>query len=77
MTYQATVSSDGMVPLPEDLVRALGIRAGDKLSIDRSGSRIVLTRDDGRDAAAGRLRSAMAGYSVERFIAERQADAVE
>ena len=77
MTYHAELSSDGAVPLPEELARALGFRPGDKLSIGRSGQRVVVTRDEGRDAAVARLREAMKGYSVEQFLADRRTDSGE
>jgi AbrB family transcriptional regulator (stage V sporulation protein T) len=74
MTYHAELSADGSLPLPEELVRALGLVPGDRVSVDRSGSAIVVRRDEGRNAAIGRLREVMKGYSVDQFLAERRAD---
>lgn len=77
MTYHAKLSADGTLALPEDLVRALGMKPGDDISMDRSGSGIVIRQDDGRSAAVARLRRAMSGYSVDQFLAERNADWAE
>lgn len=74
MTYHAELSSDGMLPLPEELVRAIGIKPGDRVSVGRSGSSIVVRADNGRDEAVTRLREAMKGYSVDQFLADRRAD---
>lgn len=77
MTYHARLSAEGTIALPENLVRSLGMKPGDRVSVDRSGSGIMIRQDDGRSAAITRLRAAMSGYSVERFLAERSADRAE
>lgn len=77
MTYHAKLSADGMLELPEELVQALGMKSGDSVSIDRSGSGIVIRQDNGRSAAIARLRHAMSNYSVDQFLAERNADWAE
>lgn len=77
MTYHAKLSADGTVELPEDPVRTLGMRPGGSIGMDRSGNGIVIRQDNGRSAAIARLRTAMSGYSVDRFLAERSADWAE
>ncbi|MEH3160002.1 MAG: AbrB/MazE/SpoVT family DNA-binding domain-containing protein [Sphingomonas taxi] len=74
MTYHAELSADGSLPLPEELVRALGLMPGDRVSVDRSGSGIVIRRDEGRTEALARIREALKDYSVDQFLAERRAD---
>ena len=77
MIYHAKLSADGTIALPDDLVRLLGIKPGDSVCMDRSGSGVVIRQEDGRSAAVARLRHAMRGYSVDRFLAERNADWAE
>lgn len=77
MTYHAELTTDGAVPLPADLVAALGLKPGDALSLDQTDGTIIIRRDDGRDAALARIGKAMAGYSIDQFLAERAADSGE
>jgi len=74
MTYHAHLSPDGSVPLPEELVSALGLSPGDRIAVERSGGGIVLRRDDGRSEAVDRLRETLKDYSVDQFLAERRSD---
>jgi bifunctional DNA-binding transcriptional regulator/antitoxin component of YhaV-PrlF toxin-antitoxin module len=77
MTYHTHLSTDGSLGLPGELLQALGIKPGDRLTIAQAGNGIVVRRDDGRDGAIARLRTAMNGYSVDAFLAERAADGGE
>lgn len=74
MTYHVELSPDGSLPLPDELAAKLGLAPGDTVTIDLSGSGIVVRRDDGRDLAIARLRSALQGYSVDQFLAERRSN---
>jgi len=73
MTYQARVTDDGSLALPDELAREFGLRPGDVLSIERDGRALVLTRE-GETTPLSRLRDALKGYSVDQFLAERGAD---
>ena len=77
MTYHAEITENGSVPLPLELATSLGWKPGDRVSVDQSGTDVVIRRDDGRSAAIGRLRAAMKGYSVDRFLDERHLDSGE
>ena len=74
MTYQVQIDRDGALRLPENLVRSLGIKPGDMVSVGQSGMRIIVDRDEAHHQALTRLRAALKGYSVDQFLAERRAD---
>ena len=74
MTYHVEVQTDGSVRVPEELVRSLGIKPGDTVSVNQSGARIIVNRSDEQEAALRRLRTALSGYSVDKFLAERGSD---
>lgn len=76
MTYHARIAEDGRLTLPDALAHALGLKPGDAVSIERRGDALLLVRDE-PDAAIARLRSALKGYSVDQFLAERRADWAE
>ncbi|MEE2916191.1 AbrB/MazE/SpoVT family DNA-binding domain-containing protein [Sphingomonas ginsenosidimutans] len=73
MTYHAKVIAGGKIVIPAALRRELGIRDGDSVVLERDGEHLVLHRDDPA-AALSRLRDAMKGYSVDRFLRERRQD---
>jgi hypothetical protein len=74
MSIQVRVAPDGSLPLHGDIVRAIGIGPGDRVTVDTRDGAIVVTPDPSTTDAAGRLRAAMRGYSVEQFLRERNAD---
>lgn len=77
MTYHAKVIAGGKIVIPADLRRELGIVDGDTLVIDRdeTGGVSIRTREQIVREAQRRFRE-MVGpdYSVEQFLAERQAE---
>lgn len=73
MTYHAKVIAGGKIVIPTDLRRELGISDGDSVILERDAGGLTLRRDD-PDAALGRIRAKMKGYSVDQFLAERRAD---
>lgn len=76
MTYHAKVIAGGTIVIPADLRREFGIKDGDTVALESDGERIALRRDDPETALA-RLREAMEGYSVDRFLNERRQDGGE
>lgn len=42
MGYEVTVSSKGQIVIPKDVRDALGLKSGEKLTLDRVGRRITL-----------------------------------
>lgn len=76
MTYHAKVIAGGKIVIPASLRRELGIRDGDSVVIEREAGGLLVKPDD-PDAALARIRAAMKGYSVDRFLRDRRADSGE
>lgn len=70
MTYQAKITEDGKLDLPPALVAEMGFRPGDIVSID-SQEKTMLLKHYG---SLVRLREALRGYTVDQFLAEREAE---
>jgi bifunctional DNA-binding transcriptional regulator/antitoxin component of YhaV-PrlF toxin-antitoxin module len=67
MTYHAYVLDSGELVLPADLARALGLRPGDGVEVERQGDSIGLKMP--RAASGSVFRD-----EVDRFVAERASD---
>ena len=74
MTYHVRAGDSGSFELPVELVRQIGARPGDLLSIEHDGSALVIRREEETGDPLSRLRTALRGYSVDQFLAERRAD---
>ena len=74
MTYHARVTDSGEVVLPADLAREIGLTPGGRFQVEHRGRALDVEVEGNRESALGRLRSAMKGYSVDQFLAERRAD---
>ncbi len=77
MSYDVTLTPEGMLPLPAELIRQMGLKPGDPVSMDAAGDHWVVRPSTTRERATARLRAAMAGYSVQHFLQERAGDAGE
>lgn len=77
MTFHVRLNENGAVELPEAMIEALGVRRGDLLAVTKSDEGFVLTSSAAPGTPLSRLREALAGYSVDQFLAERAADWAE
>lgn len=73
----ATISSKNQITLPSDIVKELGLKAGDKLAIELSNGRIVAIPEPKSwvDYVTGSGRGAYGGTreAVDRYVAEERA----
>ena len=79
MTYHARVTESGEVVVPAGLAGALGLRPGDRLSMDAEGACIVVkTQSDlvrvGQEAFRVTIKRP---FTVDEFIADRRAEAAQ
>lgn len=80
MTYYAHVTNDGQVVLPADVARAIGLKPGDSILIERHDSKLVVkTYQDivreGQDRFRSLLPAGFQGSLVDELIADRRAEA--
>ena len=73
MTYQTRIGRDGRLEATPDQLAAAGFTPGDLVTIEQNGRRPMHAPGEA-GAALLRLREALRGYTVEQFLAERQAD---
>ncbi|MEX2599846.1 MAG: AbrB/MazE/SpoVT family DNA-binding domain-containing protein [Dehalococcoidia bacterium] len=73
----ATISSKNQITLPMEIIRGMGLKAGDKLAIELSNGRIVAVRqpDSWVDYIAGSAKGVYGGTktAVDRYVAEERA----
>lgn len=77
MTYHAKVIAGGKIVIPAELRRELGIKDGDRLVIERdeTGAISIKTYEQVVREVQTMFRPLVeAGYSVDKFLAERRAD---
>lgn len=77
MTYHARVTPDGEVIVPAEMVRALGLAPGDKITLDQDGQAIVLKTvgDIVREGQLAYRAMIKRPFSLDDFIADRRAEA--
>ncbi len=77
MTYHAKLIKGGKIVIPAALRRELGIKDGDRLVIERSGSGFVVKSFDEviRDVRARVKTLITKPFTVDDFIAEKRAEA--
>ena len=76
-SWQAVLEEDGSVVLPPEVLRLLGVKEGDRITLEEDGNEVRLVTQ------AARLRRAQAwfktifpgeGSVVDEFIAEKRAE---
>lgn len=76
MTYHAKVIGGGTFVIPEELLRDLGIKDGDRLIVSRDhGGFSVMTFEQSVRESQRRAREIFGpDYTVDQFLDERRAD---
>ncbi len=67
------VTQEGQTTIPPEVLRRLGVQAGDCLIDDEPEGRIVLRADDPVKAVSGMLRDKITVRATRDFEAEREA----
>lgn len=77
MTHQAKIIAGGKIVIPAELRRALGMKDGDRVVIDREDGKLVIRTWDQvvRDIQMQMKKNIRKPFTVDEFIAERREEA--